>query len=69
MKTVCEGALELKPEINLDTLKAYFRMRFPNREMSDDTDISGMISELDHAGYRRLDQLDEKVKLPLPRRL
>jgi ppGpp synthetase/RelA/SpoT-type nucleotidyltranferase len=65
MKDAREGAFELflNQEINLDTLKAYFALKYPTRSW---INISEMVSELRKFGYERLNQLDEKIKIAAP---
>jgi putative GTP pyrophosphokinase len=63
MKNAREGVLNLEQEINLDTLRAYFALKYPDRFWSDP---SKLISELRTFGYWRLSQLDEKIKAASP---
>jgi len=63
MKDASEGAFDLNQELNLDTLKAYFALKYPTRRWSN---ISQMVSELRRFGYVRLSQLDEKIKIAAP---
>ena len=61
-----ERTAERKPrgsdEINLDSLVAYMRDRFPDREQPDDSaDISLLVTELAKGGILILGQIDELV--------
>lgn len=51
-----------KEEINLDTMTAYLRRKYPDRGYSDTKTISGIAEELRAAGYARIDQLDLALK-------
>jgi ppGpp synthetase/RelA/SpoT-type nucleotidyltranferase len=44
-------------EINLDTLSAYLRKRYPDRHHEDPIPMSELIEELHSAGYKRIGQL------------
>jgi putative GTP pyrophosphokinase len=46
-------------EINLDSMTAYLRARFPDREHKTPPAVSDLVSELSQAGYRTIGQIDE----------
>ncbi len=50
-------------EINLDTLSAYLKRKFPDRRHSDSTSISGLITELVSVGYLTISHLDQDIEL------
>jgi ppGpp synthetase/RelA/SpoT-type nucleotidyltranferase len=56
------GKLGLDQEINLDSLKAYLLLRFPDRKHSESKSVSELVSELRHSGYLHLSQLDEAIE-------
>jgi putative GTP pyrophosphokinase len=49
-------------EINFDTLSAYFKKEFPDREHSDAQAISSLIEEMNKVGIKSLNMLDKKLK-------
>jgi putative GTP pyrophosphokinase len=46
------------PEVNLDSLSAYLRARFPERDTGPSASVSRLVDELIRNGYRRLSQID-----------
>ncbi len=50
-----------KQPINLDTLTAFMRDKFPDREVSDSTSVSLLIKELLNAGYETIGEIEELV--------
>jgi len=50
-------------EINFDTLTAYLKKEFPDREHSDAQEISEVIEEMNKAGIKKISELDDKVKI------
>lgn len=52
-----------KQEINLDTLTAYLKYRFPTRNHCEPSDISNLIEELNYYGYETIDQIEEKMRI------
>jgi hypothetical protein len=63
MKNAREGLLDLEQEINLETLKAYAEVKYPDRKWNEP---SLVVSELRTFGYSRLSQLDERIKAASP---
>lgn len=65
MKSVQEDVFNLDQEINLDSLTAYFKWKFPERigiaQIS-----SEIVLELKEFEYENMRQLDEKVNLAFP---
>ncbi len=61
------NSLILKPEaeldqgINLDTVLAYLKHRFPERQRATSVHISGLVSQLHNAGYKTIKQIDDKL--------
>jgi putative GTP pyrophosphokinase len=55
------GEPGLAQEINLDTLQAYLRSRFPERVQNASEDVSELVSELHSFGYTTLSELDEAI--------
>jgi putative GTP pyrophosphokinase len=55
------GKLGLDQEVNLDSLRAYLLLRFPDRKHSEATSVSELVSELRDCGYEKLSQLDEAI--------
>jgi len=51
-----------KEEINLDTLVAYLRMKYPDRRAADSKVISSLVEELQAAGYTRIRGLDTALR-------
>ena len=51
-----------KEEINFDTLGAYLRTKYPDREHSDAEALSRLVEELRVAGYTGIQQLDAMLK-------
>lgn len=49
-------------EINLDTLVAYMRSRYPDRKQSDSQSISELIEELRAAAYDSVERLDMQLQ-------
>jgi len=52
---------ELDQDINLDTLLAYLKHRFPERKHSTLEHMSALVSELHKAGYKTIKQIDNKL--------
>jgi ppGpp synthetase/RelA/SpoT-type nucleotidyltranferase len=50
-------------EINFDTLSAYLKKEFPQRQHADAEGISSLIEQLNKAGIKSINVLDEKLKL------
>ena len=50
-----------KQPINLDTLIAFMRDKFPGREVSDSNSVSILINELFNSGYETIGQIEELV--------
>ncbi|MGD0349241.1 MAG: hypothetical protein ABSB84_02855 [Verrucomicrobiota bacterium] len=50
-------------EINFDTMSAYLKKQFPNRERSDAVMIGMVIEEMNKAGIKSINVLDEKLQL------
>ncbi len=50
-------------EINFDTLSAYLKKEYPNREHSDAATIGLLIEEMNKAGIKSISVLDEKLHL------
>lgn len=59
LKTVREGVFDLDQEVNLDSVLAYGKWKFSDREEEAD---SRLISDLITHGYKTLRQVDEKVR-------
>lgn len=51
-----------KEEINLDTLSAYLRKKYPERKATDSLGISSLVEELQAAGYRQIRALDTALR-------
>lgn len=47
--------------LNLDTLRAYARSRFPDRHCPGPTSFSDLVQELSEAGYKTIGQVDNDV--------
>jgi putative GTP pyrophosphokinase len=56
-----KGILDV--EINFDTLSAYLKKEYPNREHSDAAIIGLLIEEMNKAGIKSISVLDEKLHL------
>jgi len=59
-----ELAVEGKPglilqEINLDSLSAYLRSRFPHRGHADPKGVSSLVKDLKEGGYTTIQQIEE----------
>jgi putative GTP pyrophosphokinase len=59
-----ELATESKPtlilqELNLDSMTAYLRSRLPDRKHSDPKSVSDLVNQLNRAGYKTIQQIDE----------
>ena len=50
-------------EINFDTLSAFLKKEFPDREHSDAQGISVLIEEMNKAGIKTINALDKKLKI------
>lgn len=50
-------------EINFDTLSAYLKKEFPDREHSDAQGVSVLIEEMNKVGIKSIKALDDKLKL------
>lgn len=62
-KEMAKNLLEIgKEEINLDTLTAYLRMRYPDRGHADSESTSELAEELYIAGYSRIEQLEAALQ-------
>lgn len=66
MKSVQEDVFNLDQEINLDSLTAYFRWKFPERREDPRTVTSNIVLELKQNGYQNIHQLDDKINIALP---
>lgn len=66
MKSVQEDIFNLDQEINLDSLTAYFKWKFPERREDPRTISSNIVSELRQYGYQNIHQLDDKINIALP---
>jgi ppGpp synthetase/RelA/SpoT-type nucleotidyltranferase len=64
MKTVEKGTFNVDQEINLDSLSAYMRLKFPERDI--EAISSDIVSELADKGYKTIRQLDEKMEIGRP---
>lgn len=64
MKTVEKGTFDVDQEINLDSLLAYMKLKFPERDFK--AISSGIVSELAYNGYKTIRQLDEKMEIGRP---
>jgi len=53
-------------EVNLDSLTAYLRSRFPTRELGDPATISRLVTELANHGYRRVSEVEALVQRAAP---
>ncbi len=51
----------LSQPINLDTMTAFLRDKFPDREHVDSSSVSVLIDELTEAGYESIREIDEMV--------
>lgn len=51
----------LNQEINLDSLSAYLRNKFPDRKHSDASSISELVSSLTNSGYKTISDLDKAI--------
>jgi putative GTP pyrophosphokinase len=49
-------------EINFDTLSAYFKKEFPRREHSSAAEIGSLIEQMNKAGIKSINVLNEKLK-------
>ena len=49
-------------ELNLDSLAAYLKSRFPDREHLDPDDVSGILSELKDFGYHTVLDVDKLIQ-------
>jgi len=61
MKAVREDAFDVNQEINLDSLQAYMRWKYPERTISASSEVSLLVKELGAFGHRNLRQLDDKI--------
>lgn len=59
--TSSASAEQLEQEINLDSLTAYLRRKFPETREANSEAVSDLIEQLRLAGYRSLDQVDEAL--------
>lgn len=67
MRTVEEDMFDLDQEINLDSLVAYLKWKFPERiERKRDPATSEIIKELRECGYQNVRQLDDKINIAKP---
>jgi ppGpp synthetase/RelA/SpoT-type nucleotidyltranferase len=48
-------------ELNLDTLQEYLKTRFPTRSHDNAYGLSGMVKELNDAGYRTIEEVEKVV--------
>ena len=55
-----------KEEINFDTLAAYLKKKLPDREIAPPQHTSLLSEELYRAGYRTIDELDDKLVGTIP---
>jgi len=64
IETVKQDMFDLDQEINLDSLTAYLKWKFPERKIkSVESDI---VSELRKYGYQNIRQLDDKFNIAFP---
>ena len=49
-------------EINLDSIKAYLKVKFPDREHASSKDISMLVDELLEVGYRTIGDVEEIIR-------
>lgn len=54
---------DLDQELNLDSLTAYLKSKFPEREQASPEDVSGILLELRNAGYKSPRDLDELINV------
>lgn len=47
--------------VNLDTMAAYLSTKYPDRRISSNSEISGLVSELFEANYNTISKIDEAV--------
>lgn len=53
-----------KEELNIDSLKAYMKVRFPDRvHNKNSSNISELVDQLYKSGYNFIDQIEEKISL------
>lgn len=65
-ETVQKGTFDLSQEINLDSLQAYLKLKFPNYRKAISTQtVSNLVSDLLNSGYEKIDAIDEKVNLSM----
>lgn len=53
---------ELTQEINSDSLQAYLKSKFPDREHSDSLGVSELVSELKLFGYKNIKEVDDIIE-------
>jgi putative GTP pyrophosphokinase len=66
MKSVHQDIFNLDQEINLDSLAAFFKWKFPERREDPRTVSSDIVLELKKNGYENIGQLDDKINIALP---
>ena len=66
MRSVQENIFHLDQEINLDSLTAYFKWKFPERREHARAVSSDIVSELRQYGYQNIRQLDDKINIAFP---
>ena len=62
MKRVDMGRFSLNQEINLDTLRAYLKWKFPKRKESSTSAYSSLLTELRVSNYGKIKQLDDALE-------
>lgn len=61
-KSIKKDKFDMEQEINLDTLSAYLLKNFPKRQQPRDfTNLSRLVSELEEAGYRSLNEINDII--------